>query len=120
MVGKAQKLHFGGGGEQDLNCILFLALKKWIGGTPLGHPQYSPDLAPCNSGLFQPWKGSSEARYFEVINSLQHVFAKWLEFCKKCIAKGGASKKKLSLHFHKVLIQSNKVSPRNFQTALVY
>jgi hypothetical protein len=38
------------------------------------------------SGLFQPWKGSSETRNFEVVNGLQHVFEKWVEHCKKCIA----------------------------------
>jgi hypothetical protein len=41
------------------------------------------------SGLFQPWIGSSEARNFEVINGLQHVFEKWVERCKKCIACQG-------------------------------
>jgi hypothetical protein len=41
------------------------------------------------SGLFQPWRGSSEARNFEVINGLQHVFDKWVERCKKCIACQG-------------------------------
>jgi hypothetical protein len=41
------------------------------------------------SGLFQPWKGSSEVRNFEVINGLQHVFEKWVERCKKCIACQG-------------------------------
>jgi hypothetical protein len=30
-----------------------------------------------------------------------------------------ASKKRLSLHLHKILTWSNKVSPRTFQTALV-
>jgi hypothetical protein len=41
------------------------------------------------SGLFQPRKGSSEARNFEVINSLQHVFEKWVERCRKCITCWG-------------------------------
>jgi hypothetical protein len=41
------------------------------------------------SALFQPSKGSSEARSFEVINGLQHVFEKWVERCKKCIACQG-------------------------------
>jgi hypothetical protein len=41
------------------------------------------------SGLFQPWKGSSEARNFEVINGLQHVFELGVERCKKCIACQG-------------------------------
>jgi hypothetical protein len=26
---------------------------------------------------------------FEVINGLQHVFEKWVESCKKCIARQG-------------------------------
>jgi hypothetical protein len=56
--------------------ILF-GLKKWIGGIPLEHPPYSPDLAPMQFlGFFEPWKGRSEARNFEVINGLQHVFEK--------------------------------------------
>jgi hypothetical protein len=33
---------------RDLNWILRLVWKKWIGGTPLEHPPYSPDLAPCD------------------------------------------------------------------------
>jgi hypothetical protein len=41
------------------------------------------------SGLFQPRKGSSEARNFEVINGLQHVLEKWVELCKNCIACQG-------------------------------
>jgi hypothetical protein len=35
------------------------------------------------------------------------------------LAKGGTSKKRPSLHFHKVLTQSNNVSPQTFQAALV-
>jgi hypothetical protein len=31
--------------ERDLNWILCSAWKKWIGGTPLEHPPYSPHLA---------------------------------------------------------------------------
>jgi hypothetical protein len=38
------------------------------------------------AGLFQHWQGSSKARKFKVINGLQHVFKKWMECCKKCIA----------------------------------
>jgi hypothetical protein len=32
---------------RDLNWILCSVWKKWIGGTPLEHPPYSPDLDPC-------------------------------------------------------------------------
>jgi hypothetical protein len=35
------------------------------------------------------------------------------------LAMGGTSKKRQSLHLHKVLTQSNNVSPRTFQTALI-
>jgi hypothetical protein len=41
------------------------------------------------SGLFQPWKGSSKARNFKVINSLQHIFEKQVEHYKECIACQG-------------------------------
>jgi hypothetical protein len=41
------------------------------------------------SGLFQPRKGSSKVRNFELINCLQHVFEKWVERCKKRIVCQG-------------------------------
>jgi hypothetical protein len=73
------------------------------------------------SGLFQPWKGSSEGRNFEVINGLQHVFEKSVECCKSAsLAKGGTTKKRPSPHLHKVQTRSYQVSPRTSQTALVY
>jgi hypothetical protein len=73
------------------------------------------------SGLLQPWKGSSKAINFEVINGLQHVFGKWMERFKKCsAAKGGTSKKRPSSHLHEVPTRSNKVSPRTFQTSVVF
>jgi hypothetical protein len=72
------------------------------------------------SGLFEPWKASSEARNFEVINGLQHVLEKWVERCKKFIAyQGRYFEKRPSPHLHKVPTRSNTVSPRNFQTSLV-
>jgi hypothetical protein len=35
------------------------------------------------------------------------------------LAKGGTSKKRLSLHLHEVLTQTNKVSPQTLQMALI-
>jgi hypothetical protein len=77
--------------------------------------QISPHVI---SGLFQPRKGSSEARNFKVINGLQHVFEKWVERCKKCIACQGRyfEKKRPSPHLHKVPTRINKASPRTLQT----
>jgi hypothetical protein len=67
-----------------------------IGGTPLEQPPYNPDLAPCDFWAFPIMKRSSE---FKTIcstillklaaNGLQHVFGKWVECCKKCIACEG-------------------------------
>jgi hypothetical protein len=37
---------------RDLNWILCSAWKKWISGTPLEQPSYSPDLDPCNFWAF--------------------------------------------------------------------
>jgi hypothetical protein len=72
------------------------------------------------SGLFQPWKASSETGHFEVINGLQHVFEKWVERCKKCITcQGRYFEKRPSPHLYEAQTWSNKVSPRTLQTALV-
>jgi hypothetical protein len=47
-------------------------------------------------------------------------FEKWVERCKKCIACQGRYFEKRPLpHLHKIPTRSNKVNPRNFQTALV-
>jgi hypothetical protein len=47
--------------------------------------EFNSDLAPCDFWAFQPF----EARNFEVINGLQHVFEKGPERCKTCIACQG-------------------------------
>jgi hypothetical protein len=67
---------------RDLNWILCSAWKEWIGGTPSEHPPCSPDLAPCDFCAFQTMKRELRGK----TNGLQHVFGKWVERCKKCIA----------------------------------
>jgi hypothetical protein len=45
------------------------------------------------------------------LSGLQHVFKKWVEHYKKCIVcQGRYFEKRWSLHLHKVLTGSNKVS----------
>jgi hypothetical protein len=44
----------------------------------------------------------------------------WSIIRSASLAKGGTSKKRLSLHLHKVLTWSNKVSPWTLQTAPIY
>jgi hypothetical protein len=52
--------------------------------------EFNIDLAPMRFlGFSNREKWSSEARNFEVINGLQHVFEKWVERCNKCIACQG-------------------------------
>jgi hypothetical protein len=55
----------------------------------LNNTEFNSDLAPCDFWTFPTMKRSSEARNFEVINDLQHVFKKWVEHCKKCTACQG-------------------------------
>jgi hypothetical protein len=70
--------------EWDLNWILCSAWRKWIGGTPLEHPPYSPDLAPCDFWTFLTMKWElwgkkfrsyqwSTARFWEVGGALWQV-----------------------------------------------
>jgi hypothetical protein len=48
----------------DLNWILCLAWKMWIGGTPLQHPPYSPDFAPCDFWVFPTIKRELPGKKF--------------------------------------------------------
>jgi hypothetical protein len=69
---------------RDLTWIRCSAWKKWIGGTPLEHPPYSPDLARCDFWAFPTMKRElrgkiflsdqrSAARFREVGGALEEV-----------------------------------------------
>jgi hypothetical protein len=105
---------------RDLDCMSDV-LMGFHRSTFSSRTQNSIQITPhAISGLFQRRKRSSKARNFEVINGLQHVFEKWGERCKKCVAYQGRYFLKRPLpHLHKVPTRSNKVSPRTFQMALV-
>jgi hypothetical protein len=49
---------------RDMNWILFSAWKEWIGGTPLEHPPYSSDLAPCDFWAFPTMKREPQGKKF--------------------------------------------------------
>jgi hypothetical protein len=90
---------------RDLNWILCSARKKVDRWNPIrtsASQSKSRPRAIC--GLFQ----KCEARNFEVINGLQHVFEKWVERCLKCIACQGRCFEKETV----TASQSNKLSPR--------
>jgi hypothetical protein len=68
-----------------------------IGETPLEHPPYSPDVAPCDFWVFPTMKRELRGKKTVcstiplklVANGLQPVFEKWVKRCKKCIACRG-------------------------------
>jgi hypothetical protein len=114
MVGKAQKSHVV---RSELNSVFSLQKVDWW--NPIRTPAIQSRSRHVISGLFQPQKWSSEARSFKVINGLQQVFKKWLRIIRSSsLAKGSTSKKRPSPHLHKVLTQSNKVSPQTLKTVL--
>jgi hypothetical protein len=86
MVGKVKKLL---GARSELNSVFGLEkVDRWnIIRTSTIKSRSRPML--FLGWLFQPWKGSSEATNFEVINGQQHVFEMWVERCKKCITCQG-------------------------------
>jgi hypothetical protein len=61
---------------------------KWSSTDPLfpSRAQINSDLAPCDFRTIPTMNRDSEARNFEVIDGLQHVFEKWVERRKKNIA----------------------------------
>jgi hypothetical protein len=69
---------------RDLDCMADIPMGFHRSTFSNPNTEFNSNLAIY--GLFQPWKGSSQARNFEVINGLQRVFEKWEERCKKCIA----------------------------------
>jgi hypothetical protein len=55
-----------------------------------------------------------------VISGLQHVFEKWVERCKKCVAcQARYFEKETVTAPPQVAARSNKLSPLTFQTDLV-
>jgi hypothetical protein len=50
---------------------------------------FNSDLAPCDFWAFPIMRRGSEARTFEVIDTLRHVFEKWVECYMKSIACQG-------------------------------
>jgi hypothetical protein len=91
-----------------------------IGETPLEHPPYSPELGLL---AFQTKVKTACSTIFLKLaaNGPQHVSRSgWSVVRSSSPAKGDISKKRPSLHPHKVPTRSNKVSPRTLQTALVH
>jgi hypothetical protein len=114
MVGKAQKSH-------GARSVLYGECSNGV--PPIHFFQTEHRIQFRSRSMRFLGLGSSEAKNFELINGLQHVFEKWVERCKKYVAYQGRyfeKKKTPSPHLHKVPTRSNKVSPRTLQTPLVF
>jgi hypothetical protein len=116
MVGNAQKLH---GARSELNSVFgLLKVDRWN---------------PIRTSAIQ-----SRSRPMRLLGYSNHEkgaprqeISKWSTVCSTfsrsgcsvvrnaSLARGSITKKILSPHLHKVLIRSNKASPRTLQTALV-
>jgi hypothetical protein len=59
VVGKAQKSH---GARSELNSVF--GLEKVVGGIPLEHPLYSPDLDLCDFWAFPTMKREPQGKKF--------------------------------------------------------
>jgi hypothetical protein len=107
--------------ERDLNWILCSAWKKWIDGTPLEYPLYRPNLAPMRFLFISNHEKGAPRQEISKWSTVCSMFSRsgWSVVRGTWLAKGGTSKKRQSLHLHKVPNRSNKLSPQTSQAALV-
>jgi hypothetical protein len=116
MIGKAQKSQRG---RFELNSAFDLEkVDRW---TPLEHPPYSPDLAPCDFWAFFNHEKGAPRQEISKRLTVCSTFSRsgWSVVRSASLAKGGTSKKRPSSYLHKVPTRSNKMSPRTLQTALL-
>jgi hypothetical protein len=73
---------------RGLDCMADVLMGFYLSTFSKPNTEFNLDLAPWDFWAF-PYKGSSEARNFEVANCLQYVSEKWVERCKKWIAWQG-------------------------------
>jgi hypothetical protein len=114
MIGKAQKSH---GARSELNSLF--GLKKNGSVEPHQNIRHTVQIStPRDLCAFPTMKSELRGKKFR---SDQRSAARgWSVVRSASFAKGGTSKNRPSPHLHKVPTRSNKVSPRTFQTALVY
>jgi hypothetical protein len=109
MVGKAQKSHGAKSG-------LYGGCSDWV----------LPISVSASIATFQSHNADAPLRLLRhpkrgTFKRTVTVFSRsgWSVIRSASLAKGGISKKRPSLHLHKVPTRNNKVSPRTLQTALV-
>jgi hypothetical protein len=74
---------------RDLDCIADILTGVHRFTFSKAKTEFNSDLAPCDFWALPTMKRELRGKNFKVVNGLQHVFEKWVERCKKCIACQG-------------------------------
>jgi hypothetical protein len=111
MVGKAQKSH---GARSGLNSVFGLKkVDQW-------NPIRTSAIQSKSLGFSNLEKGAPRqeiSKWSTICSTISR--SGWSIVWSASLTNGGTSKRRPLLHVHNVPTRSNKVSPRNFQTALV-
>jgi hypothetical protein len=117
MIVKAQKSH---GARSELNSVF--GLKEVYRWNLITRSAIQSRYRPMRFlGFSSPEKGAPRqeiSKWPTVCSTFSR--SGWSLIRSASLAKGGTSKKRPSSHLHKVPTQSNKASPRTFQTALKF
>jgi hypothetical protein len=117
MVGKAQKSH---GARSKLNSVF--DLEKVDGWNPTRTSAIQSIFRPMRFLGFSNHEKGAPRQEISKWSTVCSTFPRsgWSSVRSSSLDKGGTSKKRPSLHLHKVPTSSNKVIPRTFQTGLIH
>jgi hypothetical protein len=117
MVGKGQKSH---GARSELNSVFGSEkVDRWNAiRTSVIQSKSRPTRKPGFSNHEMGATRQEISKWSTVCSTFSR--SGWSVVRSASLAKGGTSKKRPSMHLHKVPTRSNKVSPWNFETALVF
>jgi hypothetical protein len=106
---------------QDLNWILFLAWKTWIGGTPIRTPAIQCRSCPMRFLSFSNHENGAPRQEISKWSMLCSTFSSgWSVVRSASLAKGCTLEKRPPPNLHNVPTRSNKLSPWTFQMVLVF
>jgi hypothetical protein len=117
MVGKAQNSH---GARFELNSVFGLEkVDRW---NPIKTSAIQSRSCLMRFQGFSNHEKAAPRQEISKWSTVCSTFSRsgWSVVRRASLAKGRTSKKRPSLHLRKVPTQSNKVSPRTFQKALLY
>jgi len=117
MVGKAQKLHEA---RFELNSVFGLEkVERW---NPIRTSATQSRSHPMGFLCFSNHEKGALRQELLKLSMVYSMFLRsgWSVVRSLSLANGGTSEKRMSLYLHEVLTWSKKVSPRTFQTALIF